>query len=94
MNLKIGDKIKCKKDFTSRITSNIIFSKGDYYLINDIENKYDRISISQLNGDYRISFKREEPIEESHIAHFLIFDYFYTDKELRKLKIEKLLNNE
>lgn len=91
VNLKIGDKIKCRKDFHSVITGNVIFKKDEYYLINDISDNNVRFTISRINGDYKTTFELLLPNFKTDYVYFLLFDYFYTEKELRQLKIESIL---
>jgi len=85
---KIGDKLICKKEYDTNIGNikhHLIFFKNleyevldipfyNFYIIGYKSNKLDSIGTT-----YYYYFKYSE-----------IYEYFYTNKELRKKKLEKL----
>jgi len=77
-NIKIGDIIFCKNN-RQQFEYNIIFYAGKSYTITDIDD-----NCIYING---IAFM----IKFNHGA-YSFNEYFYTKKEYRKLKLEKLNN--
>ena len=75
-NLKVGDKLLCKKDYYS--FSSLIFHKNEYYIVFRIENN----SYIYIINDYNTysSFFYDESL----------FVYFYKKQELRNMKLKKL----
>lgn len=80
---KKGDKLLCKKDYHSS------FTKGKVYTI--------EFSMASLGVDV-ISNSREEIGFYFHKTidkePFYFYEYFYTDQELRKEKLNKILQYE
>ena len=87
-----GDVVKCKKDFLSRITGNKIFKEDEYYIVDNFNEKYRTLSISRKDGDFKTYFDLEDSSYKK-FYHHLFNDYFYTKEEVRKLKIDYILNN-
>lgn len=85
MKLKVGDKLVCKQ----RCFSNgreIVIGKT-IKITKIIENTI--ISNPWSNGVHTIYFSLSSP-NDAWISESSVKEYFYTEKELRKLKIEKL----
>ncbi len=74
--MKVGDKLICKKDIDS-------FKKDGEYTIGRI---YD------VNIKFFIIFSSRSSrwFSDNGSFEMMIWDYFYTKKELRKLKLEKI----
>jgi len=83
--MKIGDKILCKKDFLIQTIPYILrIGNNKYYEIKKISSLSD-ITIKTDNGDIIFSTKIY-----SSASPYYLFDYFYTEKELRKLKLDNI----
>jgi hypothetical protein len=94
--MKKGDKLYCKKQLVYNSTtmhhllgyrkySEVWFNNGEWYEIvfinvNDISIKD---NVKQL-----VSFSLKKGIIDDRI----LSDYFYTEKELRKIKLNKIIN--
>ena len=80
--MKIGDKVFCYRSIP-------LFNKGDFYKIGMVTPRGVYIEPAiYLDGHY---FK----LKNSSELGFVFFDdYFYTKREIRKLKLEKINNNE
>lgn len=85
--------LHCKKDFL--YGTNIIFHKGERYYYyydddgyyakdEDIFIYYDEESENEYRRGYRMCFKCDS------LLNSLVYDYFYTPIEERKMKLEKL----
>ena len=90
----------CKKDLKKdRISTQIIpdggkiFKKGNYYNVEELENCY---WVQNETPEFFLKFNKfdinlEETPQPKHNSSTRIFsEYFYTLKELRKQKLEKL----
>lgn len=77
MKFKEGDKVYCHTDFIS-ITGNRSTTAGKYYKIRNI---------ILTHGDFNI-------LDDNRQVHYFSFNtynkWLYTEKELRKLKLDKL----
>ena len=82
--MKVGDKVLCKKAF-SISGFNIHFTEGKYYYIHRVESDYN-ISSFYILGDGGIECDFE--FDEDNTYKFS--EHFYTGKELRKLKLDKI----
>jgi hypothetical protein len=82
---KIGDKVYCKKTNKTCISDYI---KGETYVIDDIDIVTYDINIDII---YYV-FILEEWFTIKYVSPYydLFSDYFYTVRELRKLKLEKI----
>ena len=88
---KIGDKLLCKKSFDgwiSEITGLPIvkFEEGNFYKI---------VVIEEINYEkwYRILCKKHSWVfRENKERIWNIWEFFYTQQEMRKFKLKKLLN--
>jgi hypothetical protein len=91
--LKVGLRLKCKKDYESRIIGNTIFKKDEYYPITDIDENYCRLEVAKENGDYKtvMQYDEFEKYDYSNLNYHNLWDWFYTVEELRKMKIEEIL---
>ena len=83
---KVGQKLYCKKNFTY----NKLYIKNEMYIIEDIDmfisNTVDDIKI---NGNWFYSEYSIDCLNSSR-EYWVVWDYFYTTHELRKLKLEKI----
>jgi len=81
ISFRIGNKLVCRKEFH---TSRIVFLKDTMYNILNIEvyGFYIRVKVADNgnHGKYYYFYTED------------IFDYFCTNQELRKLKLERLRN--
>ena len=89
--MELGDKLYVKKYFVDQ-KSNIVIKPGEIFKISDIE-------YFALDNDEDVIFlkKFNEPDEydlDIHFAITIISDYFYTEKEMRKLKLQKLTSKQ
>ncbi len=90
--MNVGDNILCKKDYTSkvsdmvgRITNRVVFIRGNSYKVLNIWEYFSIILVSEplmvfgnlRDMDFSININKFD-------------EYFYTKKELRKLKLESL----
>ena len=84
-NINIGDKLLCKKDFSDL---SYRFLKGRYYLVWNIIN-----DIVYDNEDYIYQIEAEQEISYDFYFEKILYDHFYSNSELRKIKLEKLEKN-
>lgn len=77
---KIGDKVYCKKDFLK------MFKKGETYRIRNISDNYNEAFVSSFNEGYWFAMSANYQIN----FETFIGDYFYTNKELRNLKLQQI----
>ncbi|MCK9446684.1 hypothetical protein M0Q50_07460 [bacterium] len=84
--MKVGDKLLCKKTYTLNTNDDEIFIlyNGNEYVID-----------SEFNGFYSIITEYNGMTFDFHILNKgvgdgYIWDYFYTKKELRKMKLNSL----
>lgn len=76
-NLNIGDTLLCK-------LNNKVLIKGKSYVICDI------IEVSIILNDYIYYISTGSYELLSFWQEFLLYEYFYTKKEERKIKLERL----
>lgn len=90
--MRVGDKILCKESFL-HATLNWYYIKGKTYEILDITNNN---GICILTTSCEIEGKKYRIYSKDggwNPGWTTLFEYhFYTDKELRKLKLERLSN--
>jgi len=84
MKLKVGDKLLCKKN-SVWLTR---FYKDKYYTITHVMQQVRNESVYCIvwvtkNGDYFTTL-------ENHTSTPFLWEDFYTPKELRKLKLDKI----
>jgi hypothetical protein len=82
-------KVLCKK------TMLMIFSKDKYYNVRIIE-KYDANDIYcyEIENDYKLTtFLYEQNNRTYYPGNLMFSEYFYTEQELRKVKLNKLNKN-
>lgn len=88
--MKKGDNIYCVKDY-KHIYPLRSFKKGEYYKIDEIiEYEYNKLNY-HINKAIvnNIIFTL---LNESNMVVYLNFhDYFITEKELRKIKLQKIM---
>ena len=84
-NLNKGDKILCKNDIHN---SRINFTKGIEYYIVAIEHKNDNYDDDGSNYYYYISDDNSQIIVSENER--LIYNYFYTNQEVRNMKLKKI----
>ena len=83
--LKIGDKLICKlgTDWGNISYGSISYIKNNVYTVNSIENDIiATVYIGDENGEDWFYIGKD--------ADYYIWDYFYTLKEFRKLKLKQL----
>lgn len=83
--MKVGDKLICKKDYcTSVYYTKFYFYKGHIYEIVDIVDRfgYKILCIETCNQDIKFSLRCKDKL--------YVWDYFYTQEELRKIKLESI----
>jgi len=90
LNLKVGDKLLCKTNLCSLLVN--YFNKDKYYIVWDIKNFKD-YSQNWTWTWYYIIDERDCPYSFSKMDDDL-YDIFYTKSEIRKMKLEKLKNEE
>ena len=83
--MKSGDKVLCTADFYSSLQ--LMFSKNKIYTIIRTNKDKDRLTLE--NNKYGLSFFYTD---KKHIF-YLFDDYFITQQEHRKQKLEKLNEN-
>ena len=94
-NLNIGDKLLCKnssKNLSSNefpIYSGPSLSKGLEYEIVDIKYNHENIDTGYY---YYVSQNNNRIV--GHTNEFLFYTSFYTKNEIRKIKLNKLINEE
>ena len=76
--MKIGDKLICKQNF------GFFNSIGKIYVVTTLHERSCLVKLTNENQFGRFQFSR------SLYDYFYIWDYFYTEQELRKLKLDKL----
>ena len=75
--MKVGNIVYCKKSLFQ------LFSKDECYIVKDLSNSGVRIYF-KLDDWTTFTFGKE------HFGWARFDDYFYTEKELRKLKLDKI----
>ena len=102
--MKVGDRLICKKNFTDLGTAKSYgtsprwdtkYIKHEKYIITSVDlsdrfGSYFSIEHIQTNPSW---FYFEKPTDKNwkHDIHFYYaWDYFYTEKEIRKLKLEEI----
>jgi len=80
-NLRIGDKLVCKIDYW---TIGSTFHKDREYYICDIRNKDD------LMHNYKFVIKDIINIERLYVDYSDLTFIFYSNKEVRKMKLNKI----
>lgn len=90
MRLKRYDKIVCKKDYFGNdniLRKKPFFSVGESYLIRHIVDN--EITIFFKYGNGWATFYIEE-IKWNNRSYANLYDYFYTERELRKFKLNEI----
>ena len=93
---KIGDKLYCKQDFTvdtfweKKWGGYVLFKKGTVYKILETHDYYVSVS-TEVEGTYYDFHLYGKAYIKRFSNIYSFFDYFYTQKEARKLKLKKLL---
>ena len=83
--MKVGDKLVCKREYYHY--QNIqLFYVGEYYIIRDIMDN--EISIYFKGIGWTTFFIDKN--KYTRCDYFYLYDYFYTEKEIRKLKLESI----
>jgi len=102
-NMNVGDNVLCKRTLITsshwKEVLNDAFTEGEVYTIEDYElavdedcapigdNSYD-ISIYSILDSISYSFNTNP---NNNDEHWVFSDYFYTKKEIRKKKLDKIL---
>ena len=84
--MKKGDKLYCKKDTHTWINQKIYKGNECFICAIDMETTYVGISKAACDITWLFYTKKINGVE-------YIWDHFYTKKEIRKLKIQKLNEN-
>jgi hypothetical protein len=97
-NFKAGDMVRCKKDYYDPKFPRVLFYKNNYYIVDEKECK-EGIYLKMMTGnpEYLALTSGQIIRKEGQMFHqfYAVFqDYFYSNEEDRKLKIEKLIKNE
>ena len=80
-NINVGDKLLCKKYLN--IGSSSHFNYGEYYIVSNIIIEYDLYCyIISEDNNYGYPFINSD----------YLYSHFYTKKEERKIKLNKLIN--
>ena len=77
-DIKVGDKLLCKKNLYNSI---IRFYKNRYYTVFDIENYIDMNDYTYYIGNN---------ISWSFFSEDLLLEHFYNKNDIRKMKLKKL----
>ena len=84
VKMKVGDKLYCKEDF------NKYFTAGKIYKIDSCKK---RGIIVEDNYGVGVYVSLIDGLGMHEIGQVICIDqYFYTKKEIRKMKLEKLIN--
>ena len=89
--MKIGDELLCKCKFNYKITSAGVFKKNKKYRIKDIiyRTNYD------YDGSHDLLTKLKYfMINDNYYSEYFVNTHFYSEQEIRKLKLEKIEINE
>jgi len=74
---KVGDKLICRLTFNGYFIKKFLIDR-EYYILKIETGKFTRLKIGQNYEKY------------DYFYEIYLDKYFYTDKEIRKLKLEKL----
>ena len=89
MKFKKEDRLHCKKTLSN------VFQKGKYYQVGSIG--YDDMvirGIKHFTYSYLINDKEWIfYVGKNYNVFFKLYDYFYTEQEIRKLKLNKVHEN-
>jgi len=86
--MKVGDKLYCHKDYIGVITGEHIYTAGHVYVIKYCSDEKNEISIS--TGKFHIDYRTYKVSKSLPYERFYYGGWFHTEKEYRKLKLEKL----
>jgi hypothetical protein len=87
--MKVGNKVLCKKGFFIYYDC-CEFKSGEYYSIVNISDTYIIVK-NRFGGLDTFIFEQSNYLSQN-IKFF--YDYFYTEKEIRKMKLNKLILNQ
>lgn len=91
--LKPGDKVLCKSEMSGYYKNEVevYFDAGKFYIVSDIyiyhQKGYGLEYYIFDNTGYRIAFGVKYNTGK---GYHLFHNYFYTEKEMRKIKLERL----
>lgn len=94
--MKVGDKLLCKKkyhpaEYSYYYNNNLEwFTIGKYYIIVTVTSTY--IFIKNNDDDDDVHFDIFNDIRLGAKSHGLLNEYFYTDQEIRKMKLNKIVD--
>jgi len=79
----------CKKNYS-------VFKEGQHYEIISVVSVFDKndfITISSIGSLYRFRLNKSQEYVEDFIGlnEVYFYDYFYSEKEERKIKLERLI---
>ena len=86
--MKVGDKLICKKTLFCDGAS--YFTIGSIYSVMELESKDIVIKCNTgcIFSGCGFLKSNKDGFVENH--HWLLFEYFYTEKEIRRMKLDKL----
>jgi len=80
--MEIGDKLLCKNIESNDVYISDYYTKNKYYSIVFINERYHYINIDSDNLTTSFMLNENDP--------FYIWNFFYTQEDIRKLKLEML----
>ena len=95
MKLKKGDKLYCKKDFSSTRTGNgstkiKLFSAGNSYYIREVGENDVSVYFTVIHSGWTTFIIDESKTSIWDKDFENLYDYFYTTKQVRKLKLNEI----
>lgn len=90
--MNIGDKIYCKKDFYGyeNLRNKPFFCAGESYIIRYIRNNEVTIFFKNMISGWTTFIINENNTTIFDKDYANLYDYFYTEKEVRKLKLKQI----
>ena len=96
-DFKVGDKVRCKKNYYDPKYPRVLFYENNYYIV-DEKKSVSGIYIKMLTGEPEyLSFEKGQLSLDNAFHeqfHGMFQDFFYSNEEDRKIKIEKIVTNE
>ncbi len=95
MLLKVGDKLLCKNELKVPTGSGnyMITIKHENYIVFIVDYNSNFITFEYCGFVFNLLGAINKNIDSGYDSQYHIWDYFYTEKEVRKLKLERI-NNE
>ena len=93
MNLKVGNKYLCKKSLNfNKEPKEIKIGDQDSKILKYQYYKLEKIGANHVMIYSDISYECLSITKNCNVTPWYFYDYFYTNQELRKIKLEKLKN--